>query len=284
MRAGPKGDGQAAGLVLVGIASVQCGAALATTLFEEIGPIGTVFLRTLFAAVALALIWRPARPAAADLRSVLVFAAVLTGMNTAFYLSLDRLPLGIAVTIEFLGPLSVAVLGSRRPSDLAFVALAAAGIALLSPGIGNGLDPLGVALALVAALFWGLYIPVAANLGRAAGQTGLATAMLLSAMVLLPAGVAEGNAEFLDPRLLAVGAAVGLLSSAIPYAVELEALKRLRPGTFGVFMSVEPAVAALVGAIALGQGLLPRELIAIAFVMVAAGGALRHSSIAEPEA
>jgi inner membrane transporter RhtA len=201
---------------------------------------------------------------------------VLAAMNLSFYVALDRIPLGIAVTLEFVGPLGVAIAGSRRRLDLLWVGLAAAGLLLLSPGPGSDLDPLGVAMALVAGCFWGAYILLTARVGRALpGGGGLAIAMGIAALAALPVGLAGGGAELLDPELLAVGLAIGVLSSALPYSLELEALRRLPEGTFGVLMSLEPAVAATVGFVGLDQDLAAREVVAIGLVLAASAGALR---------
>jgi inner membrane transporter RhtA len=264
-------------LVLGAIVSVQSGAAAATTLFAHVGPTGAVLLRTAFAALALILLWRPSLRGHTrrELRLVVGLGLVLAGMNLSFYAGLDRIPLGIAVTFEFVGPLGVALVGSRRPADLAWVALAAAGIALLSPGIGGSLDALGVAFALLAGAFWAAYILLTARVGRAFERgDGLAMAMAISTVVLLPSGVVGGGSDLLDAGVLAVGLAVALLSSALPYSLELEALRRLPESTFGVLMSLEPAVAALAGFAFLSQSLSGRELAAIALVVVASAGAL----------
>jgi inner membrane transporter RhtA len=259
------------------VVSVQVGAAAATSLFDELGPTGTVLLRTGFAAVILVALWRPRipHPADAPLGDAVLFGLALAGMNLSFYAALDRIPLGIAVTFEFTGPFAVAVAASRRPSDLAWVAIAAAGIVLLAPGVHGSLDGLGVAFALLAGGFWAIYIVLAARVGRAfSGGEGLAVAMAVAALVLVPVGVVGGGVDLARPGLLAVGLAVAVLSSAIPYSLELEALRRLQKGTFGVLMSLEPAVAALVGLIILGQGLSATEVVAIALVVTASAGAL----------
>jgi len=279
-----EGRGAATGLVLLGVASVQCGSAAATTLFDELGPGGAVFVRTIVAAAILLAIWRPRRRAiAAARRDVVLFGLVLAGMNFSFYLALDRLPLGIAVTFEFAGPLAVAILASRSRLDFVWAGLAATAVILLAPQIGDGLDALGVAFALSAATFWAFYILLSARVGRGpAGNGGLAVAMAVGTVALLPFGIAGGGADLFDPALLAVGAAVGVLSSAIPYTAEIEALKRLPEGTFGVLLSLEPAFAALVGLIALDQGLAPQEVIAIGLVVVASAGAVSTAPGLEP--
>jgi inner membrane transporter RhtA len=264
-------------LVLGAVLSVQSGAAAATTLFDELGPAGTTLLRVLLAAVVLVALWRPRirGHSGPELRLVVLFGIALAGMNLSFYFALDRIPLGIAVTLEFVGPLGVAIAGSRRPLDFAWAALAAAGIVLLSPGVRSSVDLTGAGLALLAGCFWAAYILLSARVGRAfPGGNGLAAAMAVGALALLPVGLIEGGTELLEPELLAVGLAVALLSSAIPYSLELEALRRLPERTFGVLMSLEPAVAALVGLVALGQELDGIELLAIAMVIVASAGAL----------
>jgi inner membrane transporter RhtA len=275
-------------LVLAGVASVQFGAALAKSLFDELGPAGTVFVRVLFAAIVLALLWRPrvAGHSRRELGLALAFGLVLAGMNLAFYASIDRIPLGIAVTFEFVGPLGVAVFDSRRPLDLAWVALAAAGILLLSDfGGGGGLDGLGVALALLAGGLWAAYILLSARVGQAfPGGAGLALAMLVATVPLAPVGIAAAGEELLVPWVLAVGAAVGILSSAIPYGLEMEALRRLPVGVFGVLMSLEPAVAALAGLVLLGEELAARQVVAIGLVVVASAGAAYRATVAPRDA
>lgn len=278
----------AAGLVLGGIVSVQVGAAFATTLFDELGPGGTVFLRIAFAAALLLAIWRPSlRSGTRDaLPDVMLFGLVLAGMNLSFYAALDRIPLGIAVTLEFIGPLGVALVRSHRRRDLAWVGLAAAGLILLTPTPGSGLDATGIGLALLAGCFWGAYIVLSARVGAAVpGGGGLAVAMTAAALLVTPFGLAEGGGELLEPRLLATGLLVAVLSSALPYTLELEALRRLPQRVFGVMMSLEPAVAALVGFAGLGQDLTARETAAIALVLAASAGALGTARTAPaPEA
>jgi inner membrane transporter RhtA len=270
-------------LVLASIASVQFGAAFAKTLFDELGAGGTVFVRTLVAAIVLVLIFRPrlAGHARRDLWLALVFGLVLAAMNFCFYSSIERIPLGIAVTFEFVGPLGVAVFGSRRPLDLLWVVLAAAGILLLSDLGAGGLDRLGVALALFAGVLWAAYILLSARMGRAfPGGAGLALAMVVATIPLAPVGIADGGSQLLVPEVLAAGVAVGLLGSAIPYALELEALRTMPVGVFGVLMSLEPAVAALAGFLVLDEGLVTREVVAIGLVVAASAGAARGAPVA----
>ena len=270
-------------LVLASIASVQFGAAFAKTLFDEIGAGGTVFVRTLVAAIVLALIWRPrlAGHDRRDLRLALVFGLVLAAMNFCFYSSIERIPLGIAVTLEFVGPLGVAVFGSRRPLDLLWVVLAATGILLLSDLGAGGLDRLGVALALFAGVLWAAYILLSARMGQAfPGGAGLALAMVVATIPLAPVGIADGGSQLLVPEVLLAGVAVGLLGSAIPYALELEALRTMPVGVFGVLMSLEPAVAAFAGFLVLDEGLVTREVVAIGLVVAASAGAARGTPVA----
>jgi inner membrane transporter RhtA len=274
-------------LVLAAVASVQFGAALAKTLFDEIGPGGTVFLRVLFGAIVLAAVWRP-RLAGHDRRDLglaALFGLVLAAMNLCFYASLDRIPLGIAVTFEFVGPLGVAVFGSRRPLDLLWVGLAAAGILLLSDFGGTDLDPVGVGLALLAGAFWAAYILLSARVGRVfPGGAGLALAMVVATVPLAPVGIAAAGTDLVVPWVLAVAGAVGVLSSAIPYALELEALRRMPVGVFGVLMSLEPAAGALAGLVVLGEELAAREVVAVALVIVASAGAAYGANVAPRDA
>jgi inner membrane transporter RhtA len=267
------------------IVSVQCGAALATTLFDSIGALGAVFLRSLFGALALLAIAHRSLPSLRERPwDIVLFGVALAAVNLCFYAALDRLPLGVAVTLEFVGPLGVAVFGSRRARDLVWALLAAVGILLLSDGGGGGgIDPLGAALALTAGGFWALYILQSARVGKSyPGLGGLALAAAISAVLVAPFGIVQGGAELLTPSHLAVGLAVGLLSSAIPFALELEALRRLPNAVFGVLMSLEPAVAAAVGFIALSQGLALLEVAAIALVVTACAGALRSAATPVP--
>lgn len=271
-------------LVLGGIGSVQVGAALATTLFDELGPSGTTLLRLLFAAAVLLLVWRPSprayRPA--QLRLAGLFGLVLGAMNLTFYLALDRLPLGVAVTIEFVGPLGVAVATSRRRADLAWAALAACGIVLLADPGGSSIDPLGLMWILLAAACWAAYILLSQRAGPSfEGGRGLALAMGVAVLVPLVPGVVGGGEDLLDPRLLLLAAGVGILSSVIPYSLEFEALRRMPANVFGVLMSLEPGVAALAGFVILGQALGARELVAIALVVAASVGVARASNRAD---
>jgi inner membrane transporter RhtA len=263
-------------LLLIACTSVQFGAAFAVTLFDRLGPGGTVFLRLTLAAAVLLVLWRPrvrGRPWP-ELRLAIGLGLVLGAMNLCFYEALGRIPLGPTVTIEFIGPLAVGLWGSRRPLDLLWVALAAAGVLVLADPFGSGgLDAAGVALALGAGACWAVYILLSARTGRVwPGASGLAFGMGFGALVALPAGVAEGGADLLAPGLLAAGLVVALASSVIPYSLEMEALRTLPEHVFGVLMSLEPAIAALAGFIILGQGLAAGDVAAIGLVVVASIG------------
>jgi inner membrane transporter RhtA len=266
-------------LVLFPIVSVQLGAAVAKSLFDSLGPGGTVFLRIAFAALVLFLLVRP-KLGGHDRAGYLVaglFGLTLAGMNFSIYLAFDRIPLGVAVTLEFVGPLGVAVAGSRRVLDLLWVVLAAAGILLLAPlGVlgGMDLDPVGVAFALLAGCLWACYILLSASTGSAfPGGTGLVIALCVGTLVLFPFGIAGAGYALLDPKLLLAGFGVAMLSSAIPYSLELEALRKLPARVFGVLMSLDPAVAALAGLVVLGERLEMRAVAAILFVTIASAGA-----------
>jgi inner membrane transporter RhtA len=273
-------------LVLVGIASAQFGAALAGTIFDETGPAGTTLLRGLFAALILVAIWRP-RPSAysaSDLRLVAAFGLVLGTMNLCIYESFSRIPLGIAVTIEFAGPLGVAVALSRRRLDLAWAALAALGIVLLADPGSGAVEFLGVVFALVAASCWAIYILLAQAAGRVfTGGRGVALAMSVAVLVSLGPGIADAGSELLKPQWLAIGCAVAVLSSVLPYWLDTEALRRLPANVFGVLMSLEPGVAALAGFLVLGQDLRARDVVAIGLVVAASIGVTRAGATA-PEA
>ncbi|SEG65202.1 inner membrane transporter RhtA [Thermomonospora echinospora] len=268
-------------LVLLGVVSVQVGAGLAKQLFVVLPPTAVVLLRLATSALVLGFLSRRALRTLArdhtwgDLAVAAAFGLTLAVMNTAIYQSFARIPLGVAVTIEFLGPLVVAIAASRRLLDLVWAALAFAGVLLLARGDGN-VDLVGVAFALLAGAAWAGYILLSAATGRRfAGSSGLAVASVLAAVVMLPLGTASGGTALLDPWLLLLGLGVGLMSSVIPYTLELEALRRMPARVFGILMSLEPAVAALVGLVVLGEILAAQEWAAIGCVMIACVGATR---------
>ena len=272
-------------LVLGGILSVQFGAAIAKDLFDRIDPNAMVWLRLVTSAAVLTALARPSLRGRSreDWLVVLAFGCSLGAMNWAIYQSFARIPLGVAVTIEFVGPLALAVIGSRRPRDLIWVALVAVGVALL------GLEPgpvstAGVLFALVAGVAWAAYILLSAQTGqRWPGLGGLAMASVVATLLLTPFAIATGGGDLLDPTVLALGAAVGLLSSVIPYSLELTALRTLPPRVFSILMSLEPAAAALAGVLVLRELLSPLQVLAMACVVVASIGATRvHAIVTTP--
>ncbi|HEY4460338.1 MAG TPA: EamA family transporter [Pseudonocardiaceae bacterium] len=264
-------------LVIAGIVSVQIGAALAKQLFGMTGAVGAVTLRLFFAAVVLLVVWRPSlRITRQELPVILGYGAVLAAMNLCFYQALTRIPLGMAVTIEFLGPLAVSIIGARRWLHGLWALLAGIGVFALTEAGGGGIAVSGVLFALAAAMCWGLYIPLGAALGaRTSGGRGLALAMAIGGLISLPLGIVDAGPSLFSPIALAAGLGVALLSSVLPYSVELEALRRIPPRVFGILMSLEPAVAALVGLLVLGEALRPTQWVAIACVVVASAGATR---------
>ena len=269
-------------MVLAAALSVQFGAALGATLFDTLGPGGASLLRQGFAAIVLLALWRPRvrSYSAANLRLAGAFGVALGLMNLCFYEALDRIPLGVCVTIEFIGPVAVAVAFSRRRLDLVWVAVAVAGIVLLANPFGaGGVDRTGLLLILAAAACWAIYIVLAQRATRVFhGSTGLALAAAVAWLMPLGPGLTEaGLGDLLAPSALAIGLAVALLSSVIPYSLESESLRRLPASVFGVLMSLEPAVAALAGFLVLGQRLSPRDLVAIALVIAASVG-VTHTS------
>jgi inner membrane transporter RhtA len=267
-------------LVLGGILSVQFGAAIAKDLFAVVPPTAMVWLRLATSAVVFLILARPRvrGRTRSDWLVALGFGLVLVTMNWAFYQSFARIPLGIAVTIEFLGPLAVAVAGSRRARDLVWVLLAGAGVALLGLAPAR-LDPAGVAFALLAGALWAAYILLSAETGkRWSGVSGLAVASVVGALVLAPPAVLEAGAILLDPRVLLLGLAVGLLSSVVPYGLELTALRRMPPRVFGILMSLEPAAAALVAMLLLQEYLDPLQWVALVCVVAASVGATRTAA------
>lgn len=272
-------------LVLFGILSVQFGAAVAKTLFDEASPTTIVWLRLVTSAVVLLAIARPALRGRTgeDWLVVVSFGLVLGLMNWSIYQSFARIPIGLAVTLEFVGPLTLAVLGSRRLRDLVWVGLAGIGVLLL------GLEPgdltwAGVGFALLAAACWAAYILLSARTGRRwQGVDGLAVASLVATLLLTPLTLGRYADQLSDGRILLLGAMVGLLSSVIPYTCELIALRTLSPAVFSILMSLEPAAAALAALIVLQERLGAVQLLAMACVVVASVGATRtDATIAEP--
>ena len=262
-------------LVVAAIASVQTGSAVARTVFDEAGALGITLMRLGFSALLLVVVvrprpWRWSRPA---VLAALVFGLTMAAMNLSFYQALRTVPLGVAVTVEFLGPLSVALVQTRRVRDLVWVVLAGTGVALLGLGGGDDVALSGLAFAALAGGFWACYILASARVGQLLpGTAGLAVALTAAAVVALPFG-ASGVLDVLDqPSVLAIGLVVAVLSSLVPYAFELAALRRIPTRVFGVLMSMEPAAAALAGLVVLGQSLDGRELTALVLVSLASLG------------
>jgi inner membrane transporter RhtA len=258
------------------IASVQFGSAFANKLFAQAGPGGVVLLRLALSALALLVIARPTLRgrSRADLAAAIAFGLVLGAMNWSFYEALNRLPLGVAVTIEFTGPLAVAVAGSRRALDVVWVVLAGGGVSVLAlRGDDHRIDALGVLLALGAGSCWAAYILLSKRVGASfPALDGLAIALGVGSLLVLPAGIVQGGAALGHADVLVGGLAVAMLSSLIPYSLEIVALRRLSASAFGLLMSLEPAVAALAGVIVLGQHLTGVLLVAVLMVVAASVG------------
>ncbi|MFB7502189.1 EamA family transporter [Streptomyces broussonetiae] len=266
------------GLVLAGGISVQFGGALAVTLMPRAGALGVVTLRLIAAAVVLLVVCRPRLRghSRADWGTVIAFGIAMGAMNGLFYEAVARIPLGPAVTLEVLGPLALSVLASRRAINAVWAGLALFGVFLLGGGGFSTLDPTGVGLALGAGAMWAMYILFSARTGRRFPQAdGLALAMAVAALLFLPLGIVSAGTRLLNPTTLALGSAVALLSSVLPYTLELLALRRLPASTFAILMSLEPATAATAGFLILGQSLSATEAAAIALVIAASIGAVR---------
>jgi inner membrane transporter RhtA len=298
-------------LVFGGIISVQIGAGLAARLFSQVGPAGMTGLRLWWGALIMAAIGgrglvRVLRAVMAehawrDLAVALCFGVVLGIMNFSIYQSFARIPLGVAVTIEFLGPLAVAVASSRRRLDVLWVVLAAAGVLLLTQGgsrlargqagagpasgpvLGLSTQAAGIGFALLAAAGWAAYIMLSRATGRRfSGSSGLVIAMIVAALVVTGPSIGLAGPALTRPGVVFEGLAIGLLSSVIPYRLELEALRRVPAGVFGIWMSVEPAVAALVGLVLLGEALIARQWVAVVLVVIASAGASRSAATLQP--
>jgi inner membrane transporter RhtA len=271
-------------LVIIGIVSIQLGAAFAKSLFAIAPPVAITWLRM---AVASVIFWVIARPRLrgrtwSEWRVVIGYGISLAVMNWAIYMAFSRIPIGLAVTIEFLGPLGVALFGSRRLRDLLWVGLAALGVAMLGVFPATA-DWVGVAFALLAATSWAAYILLGRRTGSAwAGITGVSMGSLVGAVVFLIPGVVIGNVALLQPKVLLMGLLVAVLSSVIPYALEMVALRSIPSGVFGILMSLEPAIAALAALVVLGEQLSWVELVAMACVVVASVGSTKFASDPSP--
>jgi len=267
--------------LIVAMISFQTGASLAKQIFPLVGPVGTTTLRLVFGAL-LCMVWRPWRHklTRAELWTIAIYGVAMAGMNLSFYIALKTLPLGIGVAIEFTGPLAVAVIASRRPLDFVWAGLAAAGIVIILPifRVSAALDLHGILWALLAGACWGTYILVGQRAGASThGGTVTALGMATGALCVLPIGIAVVGKPLLNPAILPIGIGVAILSGAFPYSLEMYGLKQLPAHTFGVLMSVEPALGALIGRILLHEKLAAPQIVAIACVIAASVGSTLSS-------
>lgn len=267
--------------IVLAMCSIQYGAALAKGLFPVLGPLGATTLRLVLAALLLALVFRPWRGGlpAGGRRWIAGYGIALGLMNLCYYLALARAPMGIVVAVEFTGPLAVAIAASRRPVDFLWVLLAVAGLLLLVPWRSGAasVDGAGLGLALLSGFFWALYIVFGTRAGAVHGGRGVALGMVVAALVALPFGGDLLRDAVLDWKILGLGLAVATLSSALPYVLEMHAMQQMPTRTFGIFMSVEPAIAALAGFLFLGERLSALQFVAIACVVLASLGSAATS-------
>lgn len=261
--------------VLLAIVSVQCGAAIAKGLFPAIGAAGTASLRIGISAIILWAVYRPnlKKITTEQWKLVVPYGLSLGAMNLIFYLAIERIPIGLAVTLEFIGPLLVAVLGSKRWVDFFWVLLAAAGIVLIAPWSNNGIDTLGMLFALLAGGFWAAYIVLGGKISKIMkGGDAVTTGMLFAAILIVPFGILGNGLGNLNPQFLGLGIALALLSSAIPFTLEMKALGQLPARTFSILMSLEPAAASICALIFLQEYLSLNEVLAVVFVVIASAG------------
>lgn len=279
-------------MIMLAILSIQSGATLAKQTFPLVGAAGASALRLVFATAILMAVWRPfsgnrwAMLGRAEKRAIVLYGAAMAGMNLMFYLSLERIPLGLAVAFEFCGPLTVALVRSRRLLDVAWVVCAVLGLGLLLPVVSSvQLDPVGVALALGAGVCWALYMIFGQRAGAAMhGGSAVALGMAVAAVLVLPVGVISAGTKLLSWDIVGVSVGIAILSSALPYSLEMYALKRLPVQVFGVLMSIEPAVAALMGTVFLSERLSAAQWTGIGLVMVASVGSSLIGTQAHTEA
>ena len=261
--------------VLFAIISVQSGAAIAKTLFPAIGAAGTASLRIGISAIILLAVYRPnlLKITPNQWKIVIPYGLSLGAMNLIFYLAIERIPIGLAVTLEFIGPLVVAVIGSKRLIDYLWVLLAAIGIVLIAPWSNNGIDLLGVLFALLAGALWAAYIVLGTKVSKIMkGGDAVATGMLFAYILIVPFGILENGLTNLTPTFLYLGIALALLSSAIPFTLEMKALAQLPARTFSILMSLEPAAASIFAFIFLQEYLTFNEILAVVFVVIASVG------------
>ncbi|RZJ68848.1 MAG: DMT family transporter [Flavobacterium sp.] len=261
--------------VLLSIISVQCGAAIAKGLFPEIGAAATASLRIGLSAIILLVAFRPnlTKLNAKQWKYVILYGLSLGAMNMVFYMAIERIPIGLGVTLEFVGPLLLAIFSSKKAIDFIWIVLAAIGIALIAPWTSNGLNLIGVLLALLAGGFWAAYIILGGRISKIMkGGEAVAVGMLFATLLILPFGIFSGGLNQLSPKLLGLGASLALLSSAIPFTLEINALKQLPARTFSILMSLEPAMAALAAFVFLQEYLSLTECIAVACVVIASAG------------
>ncbi len=265
------------GLLLIAMASIQSGASLAKSMFPIVGAQGTTTLRLIFASIIMLLLLRPwrAKLTASSLRTVIVYGMSLGGMNFLFYMSLNTVPLGIAVALEFTGPLAVAIYASRRALDFLWIGLAVIGLLLLIPtgDTSAGIDPLGVGYALGAGICWALYILFGQKAGADNGVQTAALGVMIAALFVAPIGIVHAGAALLTPSLIPIAIGVAILSTALPYTLEMVALTRIPARTFGTLMSIEPAFGALSGLLFLHEYLSLAQWLAIACIILASVGA-----------
>lgn len=268
----------AVGAASIAMVSFQIGATFAKQLIPLVGSPGTTALRLGLSALIVVLLQRPWRtvPSRSAWPVVLAYGISLGAMNSVFYLALRSIPLGVAVAIEFIGPLAVAVLASRRSIDYLWVGLAALGLSQLLPisRSGAALDPVGVAYAMAAGLGWALYIVFGQKAGRVQGASASTWGMLIAALVTVPFGVVDGGSQLFTADILPRGLAIAVFSSALPYTLEMIALQRLSTKSFGTLMSFEPAIAAVAGVLLLHEQLTAMQWLAIAAIITASIGTI----------
>jgi inner membrane transporter RhtA len=267
--------------VLLAIVSVQGGAAIAKGLFPVLGAAGTASVRIGFSALLLLLVVRPrlGQLQRQQWRAVVPYGLALGSMNFLFYCALARIPLGLAVTLEFVGPLVVALAGSRRWSDVIWVLLAGAGIALIAPWSGHGIDMLGLVFALAAGAAWAVYIVLSQRTAALLpGSVAVTVGMLVAALLILPFGAASGQLSHLTPHWLLLGGLLAVFSSVFPFTLEMQALKSMPTRTFSILMSLEPVAAAVSGWLLLNEQLTHSQWLAVGLIVLASAGATLTST------